>query len=742
MKPFHKLSILAGLIPLLGASAFGNTVVISDTFNIGGDSTTTGFVVNEGVNQGINPPTTRLTGTAKDNLKYFRTFLTGKPDTSFWIDGNKLRVNVGSLSGRASYTVDGTTAFDFGPSLGVSSATPSNPIVYEYKISMDNNATGTQRMSLGLATTETDANNWDFGLQIYKASTADTAYTVAKRINTNSIGVGSRNDTMFTAGTPASEVSFVIRVTDAGAESGANYHSRVQVSKDNGVTWSYDTATDPVLTSGFRFDGAGRYFSFDIAGGNSSFVTYDTFSVTLLSPTWNGGGADNNWSTGANWSRGIKPTTGEDVVFTGNTRQANVNDISGLSLNSLQLSADGFSLSGNLFTVVSAITNVTGNSTVNNNVTLGGAVSVRTTAGTLTLSGGVDGTGSITKVGNGTLKLDGASSYSGTTTVSAGLLSVNGSLAADSAVSIATAGTLGGSGAVNGTVGVSGTISPGSSPGTFTTGAQTWNTGGKYLWEINTSGSDQIVSSSLDIPATGFTIDVTALEALSGWDNTAAHTWTLVHTTGGISNFASEKFMIVDHFSTVNDLGSAGSFSVTSEGADLVLVFSPMKAVADTATRAPNASVKINVLANDLINSGTKTVSAFDATAANGGTVTDAGGGWLRYTPPVGDPASDTFNYTLSDGVHTAVATVTVTKDGALVQARELQTVTAGAGIFYGIPNTGYTVQYTDSLSPANWQTLTTVGASGLVTTDANGLGTFQDPGPLPEQRYYRIVYP
>lgn len=74
----------------------------------------------------------------------------------------------------------------------------------------------------------------------------------------------------------AAEASFIIRVTDAGAESSA-YNSRVQVSQNNGATWAYDTATDAVLPNGFRFNGAGRYVSFDIAGNNSSFVTYDNF---------------------------------------------------------------------------------------------------------------------------------------------------------------------------------------------------------------------------------------------------------------------------------------------------------------------------------------------------------------------------------------------------------------------------------------------------------------------------------
>jgi chorismate-pyruvate lyase len=60
----------------------------------------------------------------------------------------------------------------------------------------------------------------------------------------------------------------------------------------------------------------------------------------------------------------------------------------------------------------------------------------------------------------------------------------------------------------------------------------------------------------------------------------------------------------------------------------------------------------------------------------------------------------------------------------------------AGSGTFTGSPDTIYTVQYTDSLNPVNWQTLNTA------TTDGAGLGSFSDPAPLQAERYYRVIYP
>ena len=149
-------------------------------------------------------------------------------------------------------------------------------------------------MSFALGTVESSAGDWDFGLQLYRAATGDDFYTVGKRIDVGSSGLASdQNASIFAmaAGTVNSEVSFVIRVTDAGAQTSA-FNSRVQVSQDGGATWFYDTANDASLTSGWRLDGASRYFSWDIAA-NDSFVTYDNFSVTYYSfrsrPPWRSG---------------------------------------------------------------------------------------------------------------------------------------------------------------------------------------------------------------------------------------------------------------------------------------------------------------------------------------------------------------------------------------------------------------------------------------------------------------------
>ena len=271
----------AAVLLLACVTAQGQTI-IADNYNVVnvGD----GFLLGAGVNSGINPPDTRLTGSAADGLRYMNR--AAKLDTAYYIGGNaRLRVNSGAQSGRITLSADGTTPFDFATALGISAATPANPVEYDITLSMDNNGTAIQRFSFALGTMESSAGDWDFGLQLYRAVAGQDFYTVGKRIDIGSSGLAADQNAAIlamAAGTVNTEVSFVIRVTDAGEETSA-FNSRVRVSQDGGATWFYDTLADSSLTSGWRLDGPSRYFSWDIAA-NDSFVTYDNVSVTVITP--------------------------------------------------------------------------------------------------------------------------------------------------------------------------------------------------------------------------------------------------------------------------------------------------------------------------------------------------------------------------------------------------------------------------------------------------------------------------
>jgi len=73
---------------------------------------------------------------------------------------------------------------------------------------------------------------------------------------------------------------------------------------------------------------------------------------TRLAPavaTWDGGGADNHWTTAANWVGDIAPNPGDDLVFPASAAQkVNVNDFqNGLSVGHLAVNGFNYQISGN-----------------------------------------------------------------------------------------------------------------------------------------------------------------------------------------------------------------------------------------------------------------------------------------------------------------------------------------------------------------------------------------------------------
>ncbi|MGZ5543647.1 MAG: beta strand repeat-containing protein, partial [Limisphaerales bacterium] len=375
MKTKHSIFLLA-IGALLGVASVQSQTVISDNYNV--TVVNSGFALTNGVNTGINPPTTRITGTAAANLRYM--YVTGqlRATNRYDISSSRLRCLTDSANtGRFTISANGATPFDFGPYVGSTYATPANPAVYDIKISMRNDATSTARFSFALTTVEGDANTWDFGLQMYRTSGADF-YTIQKRFDNASTGTAADiNSPMITMqpGTTTAAgngtlQAFLIRVTDAGAES-STYNSRIQVSTNNGTSWQYDTQTNTTeLTSGFRFDGPARILDFDQAANGSGTVWYDSLSITSISspapPTpvvWTGAGSSSIWSASENWG-GVTPQAGQPLVFDGVLQQVNTNDVTGLDAPYLTFDNGGFSLTGNVFTVSSTISNRAGANTI------------------------------------------------------------------------------------------------------------------------------------------------------------------------------------------------------------------------------------------------------------------------------------------------------------------------------------------------------------------------------------------
>ncbi len=419
MNTYLKLALAVAAmgVTFTGGTALGQTTLVSDDYNVAANGT--GFALDAGVNTGINPPVaTRLTGTVASNLRYLKTAGT-KPDSVFGIGSNRLRVQTDGGIGRFSLSANGVTPYNLASVLGTAGATPADPAVYELRIKMRNDASGTQRFSFGLGTSEGDVTTWDFGVQLYRATSSDDFYTVRKRVDTASAGVADINLVMTTTATGTYQTlnSFLIRVTDAGAES-STYSSRVQVSLDDGSTWIYDSNTDSDLPNGWRLDGPGRYVLWDQAGNTSGAVFYDDFSVvSVYAPppppdrVWSGDGTDGNWSTAANWG-GTAPNNGEPLLFGLSFRLASFNDLL-LDTPTLTFSNGGFVLDGNTLAIDFALNNLAGTNRINLPLDwpLPGSKNWQIAAETELVLGGVSAfstTGDHFLYGGGTLRLTGS----------------------------------------------------------------------------------------------------------------------------------------------------------------------------------------------------------------------------------------------------------------------------------------------------------------------------------------------
>ncbi|MGZ5566210.1 MAG: hypothetical protein ACXWKG_04275, partial [Limisphaerales bacterium] len=122
MRTLRKQTLLTGLLMIFACCLSpGATVIVSDNYNVA--TSGSGFALNTGVNRGINPPTTRLTGSTTTNLRYIPTSI--KTNTAFTITSNKVQVAVAADPGRFVLSADGTTSFDYSSALGTAAATPT-----------------------------------------------------------------------------------------------------------------------------------------------------------------------------------------------------------------------------------------------------------------------------------------------------------------------------------------------------------------------------------------------------------------------------------------------------------------------------------------------------------------------------------------------------------------------------------------------------------------------------------------
>lgn len=196
--------------------------------------------------------------------------------------------------------------------------------------------------------------------------------------------------------------------------------------------------------------------------------------------TWDGGGANNNWTTGSNWVGDVAPTaaTSNDLIYSGSTRPgATVNSGSTFQVNSLTFDAGAtttFTISGANLTskiVLGSITNdsaflqTIGNASGNPIAEFSNAGTINTGSSGLLIQSLMTGTANVSKTGPGQLEINNAkvNTYSGLLTVNSGSLLIAASLgSADVVIDSGAALNTGIAGSTLNNLTVSGTLLPGS----------------------------------------------------------------------------------------------------------------------------------------------------------------------------------------------------------------------------------------------------------------------------------------
>jgi hypothetical protein len=138
---------------------------------------------------------------------------------------------------------------------------------------------------------------------------------------------------------------------------------------------------------------------------------------SLADRTYDGGGANNLWSTAANWDGDASLTSGDVLIF-GTSGDLTINNdlapnfaIGGITFNT---GVPSTTLTGNVIDFTGGILNNSVNlQTINLNLNLVGDISPA--GGNITIGGAISGSGALNRFGGGVLNLNSANSYSGGT---------------------------------------------------------------------------------------------------------------------------------------------------------------------------------------------------------------------------------------------------------------------------------------------------------------------------------------
>ncbi len=176
------------------------------------------------------------------------------------------------------------------------------------------------------------------------------------------------------------------------------------------------------------------------------------FTAQAADRTWDGGGAEANWSTFASWDGDAAAPVADDALFFGGaSKLTNTNDLgAGLSFAGLTFNAGAgaFVLRGDALALGGNVVNLDNDAqSLQMDLTLGATRIFNASNGNLVANGVISGAGGLTKSGHYALTLAGNNSYEGVTTISTGTVVIThanalGSAAAGTTVDTARGATL------------------------------------------------------------------------------------------------------------------------------------------------------------------------------------------------------------------------------------------------------------------------------------------------------------
>lgn len=163
-------------------------------------------------------------------------------------------------------------------------------------------------------------------------------------------------------------------------------------------------------------------------------------TVLSASSVWDGGAANNKWSSPSSWADDTVPAKDGTVVIVmaGTVGLSSTVDqtwdIYGLSFSN---NAGAFTLGGSQLTIRNAgiVNDSANNQTINNNIVLAASQTWSPQSGNLTVGGVVSGGGALTKAGPGTLILTDANTFTNSLAVAAGVLRIQNASALGSTAS-------------------------------------------------------------------------------------------------------------------------------------------------------------------------------------------------------------------------------------------------------------------------------------------------------------------